>query len=57
MFQFGKLQCHYIEVAQGAIFIEQNEIWADFGPVGNTEKLFLENFHFSNLLAASGAGC
>ena len=37
-FQFGQLQSHYIEVAQGAIFIEQNEIWADFGPVVNTEK-------------------
>ena len=30
------IQGHYIEVAQGAIFMEQ--IWADFGQVGNTEK-------------------
>jgi hypothetical protein len=32
---------HYIEVAEGDIFMEQkteNEIWAGFGPVGNTEK-------------------
>ena len=31
-------QSHYIEVAQGDIFMEQYEIWADFGPYGNTEK-------------------
>ena len=33
-------QSQYIEVAQGAIFIgeKKNEIWADFGQVGNTEK-------------------
>ena len=49
-------QSHYIEVAQEAIFMEQNtlkfllyvpvriigaleyEIWADFGPIGNTER-------------------
>ena len=36
---FTKRQSHYIEVAQGAIFMEQNMIfWADFVPVGNTEK-------------------
>ena len=29
-------QSHYIEVAQEVIFMEQN--WAEFGPVGNTEK-------------------
>ena len=28
-------QSHYIEVAKGAIFMEQN---MKFGPVGNTEK-------------------
>ena len=32
-------QSHYIEVAQEAIFMEQNV--ADFGPVGNTEKKIL----------------
>ena len=30
-------QSHYIEVAQGEIFMEQ-KMWAGFGPVGNTEK-------------------
>ena len=38
---FTKRQSHYIEVAQAAIFMEQNmRFWADFGPVGNTEKNF-----------------
>ena len=32
------MQSHYIEVAQGDIFMEQNKIWASVGPVGNTEK-------------------
>ena len=33
----GQPQRHYIEVAQGTIFIEtEYEIWADNGPVGNT---------------------
>ena len=36
-FSKSSTQSHYIEVAQGAIFMEQN-IWADFGLVGNTEK-------------------
>ena len=32
-------QSHYIEVAQGNIFYgTENEIWAGFGLVGNTEK-------------------
>ena len=32
-------QSHYIEVAQGDIFMEQKiVIWAGFGPIGNTEK-------------------
>ena len=32
-------QSHYIEVAQGDIFMEQkNVIWAGFGPIDNTEK-------------------
>ena len=31
-------QSHYIEVVQKAIFMEQNDIWADFGADGNTEK-------------------
>ena len=32
-------QSHYIEVAQGNIFYgTENEIWADFEPVGSTEK-------------------
>ena len=32
-------QTHYTEVVQGAIFMEQNmSFWADFGPVGNTER-------------------
>jgi hypothetical protein len=30
-------QSHYIEVEQGDIGTA-NEIWAGFGPVGNTEK-------------------
>ena len=35
-------QSHYIEAAQGAIFMEKYEIWADFEPVGNnTEKKVL----------------
>ena len=36
----GDKQSHYIEVAQGAIFMEQNtyEIGDDLGPVGNSEK-------------------
>ena len=38
----GVVQSHYIEVAQGAIFMEaEYEIWADFGLVGNTEKKVL----------------
>ena len=33
------MQSQYKEVAQEAIFMEQkSEFWADFGPVGNTEK-------------------
>ena len=28
----------YVEVAQGAIFIGEFEIWDDFWPVGNNEK-------------------
>ena len=32
-------QSHYIEVAQGDIFID-NVIWVGFGPIGNTEKKF-----------------
>ena len=41
MKQFTKRQSHYIEVAQGAIFMEHNmRFWADFGPVGNTEKKY-----------------
>ena len=41
-------QSHYIEVAQGAIFVEQNmyEIWADFGTVGNTEKKWADYEQF-----------
>jgi hypothetical protein len=35
----GKYKVIYIEVVQGAIFMEKYEIWADFGPVGNTEKI------------------
>ena len=36
----GVVQSHYIEVVQGAIFMEaEYEIWADFGLVGNTEKI------------------
>ena len=36
---FTKRQSYHIEVTQGAIFMEQNmRFWADFGPVGNTEK-------------------
>ena len=32
-------QSHYIEVAQGDNFNRiENEIWAGFGPVGNTKK-------------------
>ena len=42
---FADNQSHYIEVMQGAIFIEQeNEIWSDFGPVGNTEKKVLADY-------------
>ena len=32
-------QSHYIEFAQGVIFMEKKyDVWVDFGPVGNTEK-------------------
>ena len=35
---FTKRQSHFIEVAQAAIFMEQNmRFLADFGLVGNTE--------------------
>ena len=33
---YNYIQSHYIEIAQGAIFMKKKEIWADFGPVGNT---------------------
>ena len=41
--EVSRKQSHYIEVVQGTIFMEQNmiEIWADFWPVGNTEKIVL----------------
>ena len=40
--QIQKNQSHYIEVMQGATFCgKEYEIWADFGPVGNTEKQIL----------------
>ena len=40
--QIQKNQSHYIEVMQGATFFgKEYEIWADFGPVGNTEKQIL----------------
>ena len=33
------MQSHYIEVMQGDIFMErENVFWAGFGPIGNTEK-------------------
>ena len=36
---YGENQSHCVEVAQGAIFIEQNmRFGLGFGPVGNTEK-------------------
>ena len=38
-------QGHYIEVAQGGIFMEQK---MRFGPVGNTEKKSLGQLHMSN---------
>ena len=38
MILFSSVQSHYIKVAQVAFLKKRYEIWADFGPVGNTEK-------------------
>ena len=38
-------QSHYIDVAYGEILMEEENIfWADFWPIGNTEKKVWANF-------------
>ena len=61
---FTKRQSHYIEVAQAAIFMERNmRFWADFGPVGNTEKwifhVFMgkKNKNFKKIVASALKSC
>ena len=42
------LQSHYTEVARAGrhFYGTENEIWAGFGPVGNTEKKMPDYEHF-----------